>query len=341
MSLKYRGGKRENVSNNKPLGDTGSACCPLGLEGKGGEPGLTPLWLEEGWHDAKRVIRWFDFAYLALGQLHRLGWQRLVGDVRQQVGDDVEAHPFLVLGVGHEPGGPGGVGGDEHGIPRPGVVIPAIEGLDVHGGELPDLAAIVDAITQPPLLLLWGHLQPVLQQNDARVHQGFFHHWGASQEFVARLLAAKTHDALHPGPVVPAAIEDDDLPRRRQMGDVALEVELALLPLRGGGQCDDPKDPGADPLGDRLDGAPLAGPVAPLEDDADLEPLVHHPLLQPDQLHVQEAQRLFVCLVAKGLLRLGHDRFFRSGFSFAAHDVLLCVSANGGPSCRTAPFKGR
>ena len=29
--------------------------------------------------------------------------------------------------VGHEPRGPGGVGGDEHGIPRPGVVIP-IEG---------------------------------------------------------------------------------------------------------------------------------------------------------------------------------------------------------------------
>ncbi len=67
MSLKYRGGKRENVSNNKPLGDTGGAGCSLGQEGKGGEPGLTPLWLEEGWHDAKRVIRWFDFAYLALG----------------------------------------------------------------------------------------------------------------------------------------------------------------------------------------------------------------------------------------------------------------------------------
>src|SRR4051794_509247 len=34
----------------------------------------------------------------------------------------------------------------------------------------------------------------------------------------------KAHDVLHPGPVVPAPVEQDDLPGGGQVGDVALEV---------------------------------------------------------------------------------------------------------------------
>ncbi|MNS24728.1 hypothetical protein D3C72_565830 [compost metagenome] len=124
------------------------------------------------------------------------------------------------------------------------------------------------------------------------------------------------------------------------MRNIALEIELALLPLRGGRQRYDPEYPGADPLGDRLDGAPLAGTVTPLEDDADLEPLVHYPLLQLHQLHVQATQLLLVCLVAKGLGLGDRYRLFCFGFFLASHDVLLFSRTDEEwPSSRTAHFK--
>ncbi|MNP26332.1 hypothetical protein D3C76_1191870 [compost metagenome] len=126
------------------------------------------------------------------------------------------------------------------------------------------------------------------------------------------------------------------------MRNIALEIELALLPLGGGGQRDDPEYPGTDPLGDRLDGAPLAGTVTPLEDDADLEPLVHYPLLQLHQLHVQATQLLLVCLVAKGLGLGDRYRLFCFGFFLASHDVLLFSRTDEEwPSSRTAHFKRR
>ena len=71
----------------------------------------------------------------------------------------------------------------------------------------------------------------------------------------------------------------------------------------GAGSATTRKTRGADPLGDRLDGAPLAGPVAPLEHDADLEPLVHHPLLQLHQFTVQPGQFGFIGLAGELLGR--------------------------------------
>ena len=71
------------------------------------------------------------------------------------------------------------------------------------------------------------------------------------------------------------------------MRQVALHVHLALLALGRRRQRDDAKHARAHALGDRLDRAALAGAVAALEHDADLESLVLHPLLQLDQLDVQ------------------------------------------------------
>src|SRR6185503_17747382 len=51
------------------------------------------------------------------------------------------------------------------------------------------------------------------------------------------------------------------------------------------------------------DGAALAGAVAALEHDADLEPLVLDPLLQLDEFHVQLAQPLVVVLALELLAR--------------------------------------
>ena len=76
-------------------------------------------------------------------------------------------------------------------------------------------------------------------------------------------------------------------PAGGEVRDVALHVHLRLLALGRCGQRHDPEHPGADPLGDRLDRAALAGGVAALEHDADLGAGRLHPLLHRDELAVQ------------------------------------------------------
>ncbi|OEG05627.1 hypothetical protein BFG06_21290 [Aeromonas caviae] len=94
------------------------------------------------------------------------------------------------------------------------------------------------------------------------------------------------------------------------MRHVALEVPLGTLPIRGGGQGGDPADPGVEGLGDRLDDAPLARGVAPLEQHHHFEPLLLDPLLQLDQLLLQVGEVMFVGLLVQTgaflALFLGH-----------------------------------
>jgi len=74
-----------------------------------------------------------------------------------------------------------------------------------------------------------------------------------------------------------------------------------------------PEDARAHPLHHSLDRAALACPVAPVEEDADLQALVHHPLLEFDELDVQprefplvfpSLQLAIVCKVT--VLLVGH-----------------------------------
>src|SRR5262249_35577907 len=58
----------------------------------------------------------------------------------------------------------------------------------------------------------------------------------------------------------------------------------------------DPEDARADALGHGLDRAALAGSITAFENDADLEALVHHPLLELDELDVQARQFALVFL---------------------------------------------
>ena len=87
--------------------------------------------------------------------------------------------------------------------------------------------------------------------------------------------------------------------------DISLDIHLRLLALGRRRQRDDTKHPRADTFGDRLDHAALAGAVAPLEHDADLQAFVHHPLLELDQLDMQLGQLAQVVL----LLQLAVGRF--------------------------------
>src|SRR5262249_49169173 len=93
-----------------------------------------------------------------------------------------------------------------------------------------------------------------------------------------------------------AAVEDDDLARRREKRQVALDVHLRLLAVRGRGQGGDAEHAGAAALGDRPDGAALAGGVPALEDDDDPLPRRLDPVLDQAKLRLQAAHPLFVVL---------------------------------------------
>src|SRR5215472_11074707 len=118
------------------------------------------------------LVRIFRFAILLvllpLRQLHFLVRRLLVRSVRQQVADDVEPGAPLVVRARDVPRCESGIGRGEHLVAGARIVVPAVIGLDVHRRELPDLARILDAVLEAPRLLLWAHLEPILDEDHAR-----------------------------------------------------------------------------------------------------------------------------------------------------------------------------
>ena len=104
------------------------------------------------------------------------------------------------------------------------------------------------------------------------------------------LVGAEAHHPLDAGAVVPAAVEQHHLAGRRQVGHIALEVPLRALAVVRRRQRRHPAHARVEPLRDALDDAALAGGVAALEQDHDLLPAVHHPVLQLHQLALQPEQ---------------------------------------------------
>src|SRR4029079_7580056 len=172
---------------------------------------------------------------------------------------------------------------------------------------LPNLARIVDAIRQALRLLLLAYLEPELDELDPRVDHRFLDGRHIVQKLLRLLLGAEAHHALDTRAVVPAAIEDHDLAGRREVPDVALHVHLRLLAYGRGSQGDHPEHPGTDPLGDPLDGSPLAGRVTTFEHDADLGAGGLDPLLQGNELAVETPHLALVLLALHlgGRARLG------------------------------------
>ncbi len=76
-------------------------------------------------------------------------------------------------------------------------------------------------------LLGLGHREPELDQVDARADEHALQLGRLPHELQVLGPGAETHDPLDAGPVVPGPVEQHDLARSRQVGDVALEVPLA------------------------------------------------------------------------------------------------------------------
>src|SRR5271166_339522 len=147
------------------------------------------------------------------------------------------------------------------------------------------------------MLLLLRHIEPVLQQNDAVVDNEVFENGTAFEKLLVLLLGAEPHHMLDTGAVVPATVEDDDLPACRQMFDVALGIDLRLLPLRGSRQSHQPEDTRAHSLQNTFDDAALAGGVAALENDDDARSGLLDPVLQLDEIDLQLKKLSFVLFV--------------------------------------------
>ncbi len=212
------------------------------------------------------------------------------------MGDHVDPGPPLVVALHHVPGRLRGVGVQEHLVLGPRVVLPAGDRLDVHRRELPALHRVRQALPEAPLLLGVADREPVLAQQQAGLGEHPLEDRGLVQELPVLLLGAEAHHPLDPGAVVPAAVEQHDLPGGGQVLDVPLEVPLGALALGRRGQCGDPGDARVQILRHPLDRAALAGRVAPLEDHHQPGTLGPHPLLELHQLVLEPEQFALVRL---------------------------------------------
>src|SRR5690242_9154630 len=86
--------------------------------------------------------------------------------------DEIESTPTFVIGTHHIPGRESSVSRFEHVIPRSRVVVPAAVRLQIHRRKLPDLAAVINTISQSSRLLLRTDFEPVFEQDDSRIDDG-------------------------------------------------------------------------------------------------------------------------------------------------------------------------
>ena len=163
------------------------------------------------------------------------------------------------------------VGHGEHLVLGLGELDPLLARLQVHRAELPALERVLRTLLEAALLLGVADREPVLEQDDPGAHEHPLELGRGAQPLLVLLRSAEPEHALDAAAVVPGAIEDHDLAGGRQVRDVALEVPLRLLAVRRRGQRDDGRAARVQRLGQALDRAALAGGVAALEDQHDLQ----------------------------------------------------------------------
>src|SRR4030067_316659 len=93
--------------------------------------------------------------------------------------------------------------------------IPQFLGLQVDLGKLPLPQRIILPSFEPLLLLLLGHRKIEFQQYGFAgiLEEILLIRDDLLQESPVLVLGAKSHHRLHQGPVVPASVEPNDLPR--------------------------------------------------------------------------------------------------------------------------------
>ena len=137
------------------------------------------------------------------------------------------------------------------------------------------------------MLFLFRYFQPVLQEDDALADQKRLERWTVSEELSVLFLSTKAHHVLYTGAVIPAPVEDDDFTSGGQLFNVALSMELRLLPLGRRGEGDQAKDARADTLHNALNYAAFAGSISSFENNDNAGVGRLDPLLELDQFNLQ------------------------------------------------------
>jgi hypothetical protein len=168
------------------------------------------------------------------------------------------------------------------------VVVPLLQQRDVGRAELPLPDRVDLADRESGALLPLRHREPELGQLDALVHEHLLENGHMPEEPVGLIAGAEAHDRLDPGAVVPGAVEQHDLSRGGQVRHVPLEVPLMALALGRRLQRHDPGAARVQVLGESLDGAALARGVAALEQDDYPLAGVLDPVLELEELYLQQ-----------------------------------------------------
>src|SRR4051794_26659763 len=237
-----------------------------------------------------------------IGGVDHRGVLVLVVELVEEEPHGVDAGALLVVALDRGPPGVVGVGVLDHRLLGEGVVVPPVEGLDVHGRELPAAYGVDLADREAGALFGLGDREPQLGQGEAALGEHLLELGGLVQEDLVLALGAEAHHALDAGAVVPGPVEHHDLAGGRELGDVAVEVPLAALGLGGLGERDDAGGTGVEVLGEPLDGAALARGVAALEEDQVLGPGVLGPVLELQQLDLQLVLLLLVDVAVEPLV---------------------------------------
>jgi hypothetical protein len=133
-------------------------------------------------------------------------------------------------------------------------------------------------------LFLLRDREPVLVELDAGAHEHALEIRRLAHELEVFVGLAEAHHALHAGAVVPGPVIENDLARRRQVLDVALEIPLPAFLVGGLVQRHDARLARVQVLHEALDRAALAGRVAPLEEHHEFLPGLRRPFLHLEQL---------------------------------------------------------
>src|SRR4029078_10907857 len=172
---------------------------------------------------------------LRLGDLGQIYIDLLVWDAVEQMTDEIQPRAPLVVGGDDVPGRRWRVGGPHYAIVGRRVVPPAPHRFSVHRAQLPVFHRVLDPRFKPAPLLVLADIEKVLAQDDAVVDDHLPLDCGDHrQEPLVTLIGDKAHHPLDPGPVVPRAVEEDDLARCWELREIALDIDLALLTIGRG-----------------------------------------------------------------------------------------------------------
>ena len=218
--------------------------------------------------------------------------------MQQEIADTVQTRPFFIVRFHNRPRRITGVGMEEHRIFRIGVIIPAVERLNIHRRQFPMLQRIITARNKAAQLLFTAHREPKFKQMNAAGHQHTleFRCLAHKQQIFIRF--AEAHYPLHACTVVPRTVEEHNFARCRQVLDIALEIPLAALRFSGLFQSHHPRTTRIQMFHITLNRTTFTRRITTFKQAHNTLAGFFHPALHFQQLNLQQSLFFFILTAA-------------------------------------------